>query len=78
MPELAAELYAKISQLTVEWDFLSRGVRAMTRAERVAMIARCRADLSVRRVRPQGLRVSRRTYRKSGRRGRGRYAMPAF
>jgi transposase len=37
------ELYAKIGQLTVERDFLSR------RAERVVMIDRSRAHLSVRR-----------------------------
>jgi transposase-like protein len=44
-----SELYAKIGQLTVERDFFITEVRAMTRVERVAMIARDRADLSVRR-----------------------------
>ena len=43
------ELYATIGQLTVERDFCITEVRAMTRAERVTMIARDRADLSVRR-----------------------------
>jgi putative transposase len=44
----ATGLYAKISQLTAERDFLSE-LRAMTRAERVAAIARHRADLLMRR-----------------------------
>jgi hypothetical protein len=35
-----SELYAKIGQLTAERDFLSRRSGAMTRDERVAMIAR--------------------------------------
>lgn len=35
-----SDLYAKIGQLTAERDFLSRRSGAMTRAERVAMIAR--------------------------------------
>ena len=42
------ELYAKIGQLTVERVFFTE-VRAMTRAERVMMIARDHADQSVRR-----------------------------
>ena len=43
------ELYTQIGQLTVERDFLSRRVRAMNRAEGVAMVERGRAELSVRR-----------------------------
>jgi len=43
-----SELYAKIGQLTVERDFFTTEVRAMNRAERVAMVDRCRTDLSVR------------------------------
>ena len=44
-----SELYAKIGQLTVERDLLSRRSRRMNRAERASMIDRGRADLSVRR-----------------------------
>ena len=43
------DLHAKIGELIVERDFLSRGVRSMSRSERRAMVERDHPALSLRR-----------------------------